>query len=310
MAVDAVAGTPQYSGTFIPEIWSGKLLIKFYAATVLAAISNTDYEGEIKDVGDKVIIRTIPDIVIRDYAKNMTLQIQRPEAPNKELVIDKAKYFNFICDDIDKHQTDIALMNSWSDDAGQQMKITIDTGVLGDIYADAHASNKGAAAGKISGDIDLGAAGAPLAITKANVLDFIVDCGTILTEQNVPDNSRWMVFAAWMVGKIKKSDLKDASLTGDGQSILRNGRIGMIDEFTVYKSNLLTAVADASGHTAFHALAGQIKGLSFAAQMTKMESLRSESTFGTLVRGLNVYGYEVLKTECLIDLYVRNGGDG
>ena len=45
MAVDAVAGTPQYSGTFVPEIWSGKLLIKFYAATILAAISNTDYEG-------------------------------------------------------------------------------------------------------------------------------------------------------------------------------------------------------------------------------------------------------------------------
>ena len=43
MAIDAAAGTPQYSGNFIPEIWSGKLLVKFYAATVLAAISNTDY---------------------------------------------------------------------------------------------------------------------------------------------------------------------------------------------------------------------------------------------------------------------------
>jgi hypothetical protein len=35
--------SPPYSGTFIPEIWSGKLIEKFYAATVLAAISNTDY---------------------------------------------------------------------------------------------------------------------------------------------------------------------------------------------------------------------------------------------------------------------------
>ena len=46
MPVGASAGTPQYSGTFVPEIWSGKLLVKFYAATVLAAISNTDYEGK------------------------------------------------------------------------------------------------------------------------------------------------------------------------------------------------------------------------------------------------------------------------
>jgi len=33
------------SGNYIPEIWSGKLLEKFYEATVFAHISNTDYEG-------------------------------------------------------------------------------------------------------------------------------------------------------------------------------------------------------------------------------------------------------------------------
>ena len=38
-----------YSGTFIPEVWSGKLVEKFYKATVLGAIANTDYEGEIKN---------------------------------------------------------------------------------------------------------------------------------------------------------------------------------------------------------------------------------------------------------------------
>ena len=118
MAVDAAGGTPQYSGTFVPEIWSANLLVKFYSATVLAAISNTDYEGSIRDGGDKVIIRQVPDITIRSYNKNQSLVIQRPEAPNKELEIDKAEYFNFICDDIDKHQTDIHLMDSWSDDAG------------------------------------------------------------------------------------------------------------------------------------------------------------------------------------------------
>ncbi len=33
-----------YSGSFIPEIWSGNLLAKFYDATVLGAIANTDYK--------------------------------------------------------------------------------------------------------------------------------------------------------------------------------------------------------------------------------------------------------------------------
>ena len=305
MAVGTAAGHPQYSGTFIPEIWSGKLLVKFYAACVLADISNTEYEGEIKDVGDKVIIRTVPDITIRDYVKGQTLVIQRPESPNEELEIDKAKYFNFICDDIDKHQTDIKLMNSWSDDAGQQMAITIDSGVLADIYADAHADNKGATAGKISNNINLGVTGTPLSVTKGTILEVMVDCRTVLGEQNVPKGSRFFVMPEWMSGMIMKSDLKDASLAGDGTSIMRNGRLGVIAEFTLYESNLLTHVTDTQ--ECFHCIVGQKSALTFAAQMTKMESLRAESTFGTLVRGLNVYGYEVLKPEALIDLYVYAG---
>jgi len=46
--IDSTLGsyaTAGLSGTYIPEIWSGKLIEKFYLATVFAAISNTDYEG-------------------------------------------------------------------------------------------------------------------------------------------------------------------------------------------------------------------------------------------------------------------------
>lgn len=45
MAYPNAAGTPQYSGTFIPELWASKLVENLYDATVLTAISNTDYEG-------------------------------------------------------------------------------------------------------------------------------------------------------------------------------------------------------------------------------------------------------------------------
>ena len=304
--VPAAAGTPQYSGNFIPEIWSGKLLVKFYSATVLAAISNTDYEGEIKNKGDKVKIRTVPDITIRKYNKNANLQIQRPESPLVELEIDQANYFNFVCDDIDAYQSDIPLMNKWSDDASQQMAIYVDSEVLADIYVDADAYNKGATAGRISGDINLGAVGAPLAVTKATILEMIVDCKTVLDEQNVPMTDRWIVIPAWMAGMIMKSDLKDASLSGDGTSIIRNGRLGMIAEYTLYQSNLLASVAD-SGHTCFHAMAGHKSALCFAAQFTKNESIRGESTFGNIVRGLKVYGYKVLKTASLVDLYCYKG---
>lgn len=105
---------------------------------------------------------------------------------------------------------------------------------------------------------------------------------------------------------IKKSDLKDASLAGDGTSIMRNGRIGMIDRLMIYVSNLLNDQTDGS-YTTYDAIAGHKSAISWASQMTKMESLRAESTFGTLVRGLNVYGYKVLKPEALCWLYIARG---
>ena len=87
---------PAYTGTFIPEIWSGKLIEKFYDATVIAAISNTDYEGEITSYGDKVNIRQKPDITINAYEANQALLFERPAAAVVELLIDKGFYFNTI----------------------------------------------------------------------------------------------------------------------------------------------------------------------------------------------------------------------
>jgi hypothetical protein len=93
---------------------------------------------------------------------------------------------------------------------------------------------------------------------------------------------------------IKKSDLKDASITGDSMSVIRNGRLGMIDRFTVYMSHNLSV---SSGK--FSLIAGHKMGMTFASQMTNMETIRSESTFGNIVRGLQVYGYKVVKPEAL-----------
>jgi len=304
--VASAAGHPAYSGTFIPEIWSGKLVEKFYDATVFGEIANTDYEGEIASMGDKVHIRTTPTIIIRDYQKGGTLQTQRPESPNKTLVIDRAKYFNFVIDNIDRYQSDIALMDDWAGDAGEQMKITIDTGILGDIYADAAAENSGLTAGRKSASYNMGVTGTPFVVTAANVLDLLTAAGGVADEQNWPESGRWFVMPAWMRVVLMNSDLKNASLAGDETSILRNGRIGMVDRWMIYVSNNVASVTDGA-FTAYNCVFGHKSGLTFASQMTEMDSLKAESTFGTLVRGLNVYGYEVIKPESIGHAYVRKG---
>jgi hypothetical protein len=298
--------SPAYSGTFIPEIWSGKLIEKFYSATVLAAIANTDYAGEIKDKGDKVIIRTKPTITIRDYEVNMPLVIERPSSNILEMTIDHAKYFNLALDDVMEMQADINMMSMWSEDAAEQLKIVIDTDVLANLHAGIDSHNLGATAGKQSGNIDLGVAGTPVTLTPSNVLNYIVDLGTVLDEQNIPETGRWLVMPPWVCGMIKKSDLRNASISGDGVSLLRNGRLGMIDRFTLYASNLLpTAVEGAN--TAWRIIAGHQHGLTFASQISKVQTLTSESSFSTLLRGLQVYGYKVLDGIALAELYAIRG---
>jgi len=304
MAYPIAAGAAQYSGTFIPEIWSSKLVENLYDATVLTAISNTDYEGEIKSMGDTVNIRLSPEVTIRPYVKGMALTVERPEKPKIQLLIDQGEYFNCVEDDMDKIQSDIDLMQKWSQDASEKLKIAIDSKVLTGVIPDISTLNQGATAGRISGSINLGATGAPVQVTKTNVLDLIVDAGTVLDEANCPESGRYMVIPAWMAGMIKKSDLKDASLTGDTTSVMRNGRVGMLDRFTLYTSHNLNSVVDAT-FRCFSVIAGVKQGLTFATQMTEMESLRSESVFGTLVRGVQAYGFKVVKGEMLARLYVR-----
>ena len=177
------------------------------------------------------------------------------------------------------------------------MKIKIDQRVLAAIITDVSAFNEGTA-GRISADIALGTNTTPISIDKTNVLDYIVDMGTVLDEANCPESGRWMVVPAKMAGYIKKSDLKDASLSGDGTSILRNGRIGMIDRFTIYVSHNLPYTVDGANRE-FDVIAGHKMGFTFASQMTEMETIRSESTFGNIVRGLQVYGYQTIKPEAL-----------
>lgn len=286
--------TTAYTGVFIPTLWSGKLLEKFYSATVLGAIANTDYEGEIKNQGDTVKIRTRPTIQIADYEVNMDLNIQRPSSDLVELQINKGKYFNLALDDVMEVQSDIDQMSVWAEDASEQFKIAVDTDVLSSLATttDISSQNRGLTAGRLSADINLGTTGASRVLTKDDVVDFIVDLGQVMDEQNLPETGRWVVIPAWMSSMIKRSDLKDASLSGDGASILRNGRLGMIDRFTLYLSNLLPAMGQYADETPI--LFGTSAALTFAAQFTKMETLRSERSFSNLLRGLQIYGYKVV----------------
>jgi len=228
------------------------------------------------------------------------LEIERPSSNIVELPIDKGKYFNLILEDVMEIQSDLNMMNLWSDDAAQQFKIVVDREVLLGLLGQADTKNKGLTAGLISNNINLGVTGTPIQVVarnpagtagKVEIIDILVRLGQALDEQNIPETGRWVVLPAWISSQIKMSELRDASLTGDSVSILRNGRLGMVDRFTIYVSNLLPSGVPAglaAGEWVIYA--GTQHGLTFAWQINKVETLRSEMTFGTLLRGLQVVG--------------------
>ena len=307
-ATGAFAGV-NVSGSFIPTLWSAKLNQKFYKSTVFGEIANTSYEGEISGLGDKVVINNRPDITISDYQVGTSLSYQVPAPSTVELPIDRAKYFAFQVNDVVEHQSQPKLMDMFSDDAAMQMKIAIDTSVLlgtatkQGIWNDVPAANQGATAGAISGGYPLGTATAPITLTASNVLATLTALAGVLDEQNIPETERWLLIDPLTRQILMQSNLAQAQFMGDDKSMVRNGKIGMIDRFTVYVTNNLPKAAAtqdyfgaAAAGTAKRRLimAGHKSAVTFASQMTKMETVRNPSDFGDYVRGLNVYGYKTI----------------
>lgn len=295
---------------FIPTLWSSKVNKAFYAQTVFSEISNNDYAGEISGMGDKVTIPVSPTITIQDYTIGTTLSYERPVATSVELVIDRAKGFWYQVNDVEKYQAKVDYMNEFADAAGNQLKVAIDADVLQSIYLDPSADNEGNTAGRLSNNIALGAAGGTngsnaLKVVagaanagEVNAYDLILRLAATLDEQNVPESDRWLLIPPSFRTKLFQSGQGLALIQGGNESQYRNGKIGMIDRFNVYVTNQLKTVAEGTA-TLTYMMAGHKSALAWASQIATVENMPNPNDFGTLVRGLNVYGFKVIKPEAL-----------
>ena len=264
---------------FIPEVFSKLLQAKFYSKSILPEISNTDYEGEISGQGDKIVVRTVPAVTINDYAGTITTQ--ELTTAKVEMLIDKAKYYSFKVDDVLAAQADINMLEAASTDASEGMRIAVETDVL---------------SSAVTGATTIGA---QTTITSSNILEEILTLSKTLDELNIPEEGRFIVLSPEFISMLKQSELRQAYLTGDATSPLRNGLVGMVDRFKVFQSNMVYTPASGSDAGYTHVLAGHPKALSFASQFTNTETVRMESTFGDQVRGLKVYGSKVITPDAL-----------
>jgi hypothetical protein len=308
--VGRAAGYPDYTADglnkLIPILFSGEARENLYARTCLSDITNTDFTGEIKNLGDRVEIPTDPHVTVSDYVKGKLLDVEYLESPAITYTVDYAKSFNFAVDDIDQKQFKIKdWVSRYGGIAARDVKQAIETHFLSLVYADADTTNSGLTAGA-DADITLGVTGTPVSLSATNVTDYIADCAQCLSDNNVPEEDRYMVIPQFMKTLLMKSEYKDASGTGMDKSAMLKGRSALlpIHGFTIYDSNLLTKD---SGTANYHMIFGQKMATSFVSQFVKVEKYRPERAFSDAMKGLNVYGFKTIQPKALGTGVVKKG---
>ena len=208
----------------------------------------------------------------------------------------------------------------FTEDAAKQLKIQIENEVFFNSFVTEGpaTANYGATAGAISAAYNLGTDVTPIdQATPENVLKAILRMSTVLDEQNVPEDGRFLIISPFDRQLLMQSSIAQAYFTGDQSSVIRTGKIGMLDRFSVYVSNLLprgaagkalvagltdtaTGGSVASAKARRTMIAGTKSAVSFAMTVNKTEPLRNQTDFGDIVRGLAVYGRKVVKPQALV----------
>lgn len=279
---------------FIPALWSASLLVNLRKRHVYGdpSITNTDYEGEISQFGDRVKINAIGAVTVFTYTKNTDMPV--PEVltdSQQELVIDQAKGFNFLIDDLDTRQQKPKLMNAATQEAAYALADVSDQ-FLGGFYASA-TSNLGTHAAPL----------APLA-SPGEAYELLVDAGVALDEQNIPMENRTAVVPPWFYGFIEKDQRFVSSGSERSSADLRNGVSGDANGIRVVKSNNVPVVNNGVNDVTKIQVSTSA-ARSFAEQIVETEAYRPERRFGDALKGLHVYGGKVVRPEALVTIHLR-----
>lgn len=302
---NSVAG--QTNSFFLPSIYSKKVLNFFRKASVVEAITNTDYAGEISAYGDSVKIIKEPTITVYDYTRGSDTTQTKLTDQEITLVVDSAKAFKFIVDDIETNMSHVNFKEVASSSAAYSLKDSYDAAVLSTMFSGVSASSPdhvigadaaagSAGVGETTASVDLGVA------SEVDPLDLMARMARLLDDQSVPEENRWFVASPDFYEELSQSGSKLLSVDFNaGQGSIRNGLVssGKLRGFDMYKSNNIPSVSTATGQC----LAGHISSTATANTILSTEVIRDPSSFGDIVRGLHVYGAKVLRDDALVKAF-------
>ena len=299
----------QTNSYFLPSVYSRKVLNFFRKASVVEGITNTDYAGEISAYGDSVKIIKEPVISVSDYTRGSDTSATKLTDQEINLVVDSAKAFKFIVDDIETNMSHVNFKEVASSSAAYALKDSYDAAVLATMFSGVSASSPDHVIGSDSGTADATMSHATNSVdllgsdgTCVDALDLMARMARKLDDQNVPEEGRWFVAGPQFYEELGKSGSKLLSVDFNaGQGSIRNGLVssGKLRGFDMYKSNNIAATSSASGKV----MAGHISSTATANTILSTEVIRDPSSFGDIVRGLHVYGAKVLRPEALVSAF-------
>ena len=292
MAFSSAGGyTNLPNGNWAPAIYSQKVLKFFRTASVVEDITNTDYAGEIENFGDTVKIIKEPTITVSSYTRGSVLSPQDLQDDQLTLVVDQGNAFAFKVDDIEERQSHVNWESLATSSGAYALKNEFDTNVVA-----AMVSGAGTTVGSDGSGQDVG-----FGSGEVDPVNILANHARRLNSNDVPEENRWFLAPPqfWEQAGQTSSKLMDSSVTGDGASPLRNGKIhaGKIQGFSCYMTNNFAA---SSTSNYYKVLSGHMSAVATASHIAKTEVVRDPDSFADIVRGLHVFGRKVIRSKALL----------
>ena len=295
----------QTNGLFLPEVYSKKVQNFFRKASVVEAITNTDYAGEISSFGDSVQIIKEPEITVHDYTRGADTDATPLTDKETSLVVDTAKAFKFVVDDIESKMSHVNFKEVAASSAAYALRDAFDTAVIAAGFSGLSTSSPDHTLGTDSAT-HLGAGvydgSGAVGLDVTDPLDLLAKFARLLDEQNIPEEGRWFLAPPAFYEQLSQSSSKLMSVDFNaGQGSIRNGLVssGKLRGFDMYKSNNVPAATTAAGQV----ICGHISSTATAQTITSTEVLRDPDSFGDICRGLHVYGAKVLRPDALVSAF-------
>lgn len=256
---------------FKPLFWSKYIQTENAKYTVLEALTNRQFEGELV-YGKEVKILGVVRPTISDYDQATGFGDPETVTPTSAfLKIDKQKSIHFMMDDIDKAQTQPGLMEELLSETSVGLAEARDLHIA--TVAAAQAGTVVASA-EIDADSEWDAA-------------IMTGLETIWKAGVKPSERPFIIVPTWGY-KYVLSLLQD--LKTDNTDLVKNGVIGYYNGARVIMSNNLY-----NDGTDDHVLIGSNKSIAFARQITDLEPYRNHKFKADAIQGFDTYGCKVIR---------------